>query len=92
MPRYVRRFSKAPWLYDQRDVEPQGPPDSMVVLPSGALLLGLHIRGFEDALILGIRADAAGNPLRCAIANEEPFSVTPAPPRPYQPGPYVDGA
>lgn len=63
------RFPKTPWLYDARDLVPQGDPETAVFL-HGSSIVGLHIRGVEGHVILGIREDAAGHPLTCAITCE----------------------
>ena len=55
---------------DPRDLVAQGDPETVVLLPSGALV-GLHIRGITGRhLMLGIREDECGRPEACAITNE----------------------
>lgn len=55
---------------DVIDLLPQGDPETVVLLPHGALV-GLFIRdsGYGD-LMLGIREDAEGRPVSCAITSE----------------------
>ncbi len=48
---------------------PQGDPETVVCLPTGSLL-GLHIRGLDAPVMLGIREDAEGQPVSCAITTE----------------------
>ena len=59
MPRWV----------DPCDLMAQGDPETVVLLPRGSLL-GLYIRGLEDHVMLGIREDAEGRPVSCAVTNE----------------------
>ena len=55
---------------DPIDRYPQGDPETVVLLPQGALV-GLYIRGTEHGeIMLGIREDAQGQPVSCAITNE----------------------
>lgn len=57
-------------MVNPKDREPQGDPDTMVLLPTGALV-GLYIRGLKGGpAMLGIRKDAAGHPVSCAVTNE----------------------
>ena len=52
------------------DTRPQGDPDTVVLLPEGALV-GLYIKGLrEGKVMLGIREDAEGQPVSCAVTNE----------------------
>jgi len=53
---------------DPIDRMPQGDPETVVYLPTGALL-GLHIRGMLGPMMLGIREDAEGQPVSCAVVN-----------------------
>lgn len=52
-----------------KDRVPQGDPDTVVLLPHGSLL-GLHIMGLPGHVMLGIREDAEGQPVSCAVTNE----------------------
>lgn len=54
---------------DWEDFQPQGDPETVVLLPHGALV-GLHIlnSGF-GAVMLGIREDEHGQPVSCAVTN-----------------------
>ena len=55
---------------DQKDQVAQGDPETVVLLPTGALV-GLYIRGLKTGLtMLGIREDTDGQPLSCAVTNE----------------------
>lgn len=55
---------------DPIDLFPQGDPETVVLLPTGSLL-GLHIlNSGHGPLMLGIREDAEGFPLSCAITTE----------------------
>lgn len=54
---------------DPLDQLAQGDPETVVDLPDGTALLGLHIRGLEGLHMLGIRADAQGRPLSFASAD-----------------------
>lgn len=56
-------------MVDPRDQTPQGEPETVVVLPEGSLV-GLSIKGVRAPTMLGIREDAAGQPVSCAITNE----------------------
>lgn len=55
---------------DPIDLMPQGDPETVVMLPGGSLL-GLRIRhsGFGE-ITLGIREDAEGYPVSCAVTND----------------------
>lgn len=67
-----RRYVKAPWFrsLEQSDLEPQGDPETVVFLQNHGSLVGLCIRGVEGHVMLGIREDAHGYPLSCAVTNE----------------------
>lgn len=52
-----------------KDKCPQGEPETVVYLPTGTLL-GLHIKGFSAAVMLGIREDNEGQPVSCAVTTE----------------------
>ena len=55
---------------DPRDRTPQGDPDTVVLLPTGALI-GLYIiKGVQGQIVLGIREDTEGHPVSCAVTNE----------------------
>ena len=51
------------------DTEPQGDPDTGVLLPQGALV-GLYIKGVPGHVMLGILEDTEGQPVSCAVTNE----------------------
>ena len=51
------------------DLFPQGDPETVVVLPHGSLI-GLYIRGLYGHVMLGIREDAYGRPVSCAVTDE----------------------
>lgn len=75
-----QRYAKVPWLIPQEDLQPQGDPETAVFL-SGSTLVGLHIKGLEGHLMLGVREDAHGQPVSCAITNEvqiDAFTRVPA--------------
>lgn len=55
-------------MVDPRDRVSHGDPDTVVLLPSGALV-GLYIRGVPGQIMLGIREDANGQPVSCAVTN-----------------------
>lgn len=56
-------------MVNQKDTVPQGDPDTVVLLPDGALV-GLYIRGLTNGhVMLGIREDAEGRPMSCAVTN-----------------------
>lgn len=63
------RYPKTPWLYDARDLEPQGDPETIVFLPHHEQIAGLHIRGLESDVMLGIKMTDTGVPLSCAVAS-----------------------
>lgn len=48
---------------DPLDRMAQGDPETVVLLPDGTSLIGLHIRGLEGLHMLGIREDELGRPL-----------------------------
>lgn len=52
------------------DTTPQGDPDTVVLLPDGESLVGLYIKGLREQTMLGVREDALGRPLSCAITNQ----------------------
>lgn len=57
-------------MVNPKDREPQGDPDTVVLLPHGALV-GLYIRGLKGGpVMLGIRKDADGQLVSCAVTNE----------------------
>lgn len=62
---------------DPRDRRSQGDPDTVVPLPTGALV-GLRIRGVPGQVMLGIREDTEGQPVSCAVTNELHVSYPPA--------------
>lgn len=64
---------------DPRDLLPVGDPETVVLLPSGGSLLGLHICGLPDGVprMLGIREDELGRPVSFATAEEWPLDITP---------------
>ena len=67
--RYLR--PRLPWIaLEPADLFPQGEPETVVFLPSKESLIGLHIRGLEDHVMLGIREDECGRPISCAMTNE----------------------
>lgn len=61
---------------DASDLTAQGEPETVVLLPHGGALVGLHIKGGEDDaridqhIMLGIREDERGQIVSCAITNE----------------------
>lgn len=66
---YPHRFVLVPWgRIQQTDLEPQGDPETAVYLQGHDTLIGLHIRGLDTSVMLGIREDAQGAPQSCAIA------------------------
>lgn len=57
-------------MVNPKDRQAQGDPDTVVLLPGGALV-GLSIRGLRQGpVMLGIREDAEGQPVSCAVTNE----------------------
>lgn len=56
-------------MVNPKDRVPQGDPDTVVLLPQGALV-GLYIRGVPGLVMLGIREDAEGQPVSCAVTND----------------------
>lgn len=63
------------WI-DPRDRVPQGDPDTVVSLPGGGSLVGLYIKGFTAKFMLGIREDAEGQIVSCAVTNELRIDTT----------------
>ena len=67
--RFLRQ--RLPWIpVDEADLRPQGDPETVVFLKGTGSLLGLHIRGLEHHVVLGIREDEIGRPLGCLVTNE----------------------
>ena len=64
-------------MVDPRDRRPQGDPDTVVYVPTGALV-GLYIKGVRGQVMLAIREDRDGHPLKCAITNELYVEYPPA--------------
>lgn len=64
------RYPKTPWMYPETELRPQGDPETVVFLPKGGSIVGLHIRGLPEHVMLGIREDPHGHPLSCAVTNE----------------------
>lgn len=56
-------------MVDPKDMQSQGDPETVVLLPDGTSLIGLHIRGLEGLHMLGIREDAQGCPISFASAD-----------------------
>ena len=56
-------------MVNPKDTVPQGDPDTVVLLPEGSIL-GLYIKGVRGHVMLGIREDAEGQPMSCAVTNE----------------------
>jgi hypothetical protein len=68
-----QRYPVQPWLYDVRDLAPQGAPETTVFLPKGDRIEGLYIRGLiEGDMMLGVRTSEHGEPISCAIATDVP--------------------
>lgn len=75
---FSQRFPKQPWTYDMRDLMPVGDPETVVFLPCGETLVGLHVRGLtEGDLMLGIKCDELGRPEGCAIGMDLIVDVVP---------------
>lgn len=56
---------------DPRDLVAQGEPETVVLLPNGEVLIGLHIRGVKGGhAMLGIREDEFRRPVSCSVTNE----------------------
>ena len=55
-------------MVDPRDRVAQGDPETVVLLLRCSLV-GLLIRGVSGDVILGIREDAHGRPVSCAVTN-----------------------
>lgn len=70
MPRrYLRQ--RLPWIaIEPSDLLPQGDPETVVFLQKQGAIVGLAIRGLDGHVMLGIREDAQGHPLSCAVTNE----------------------
>jgi len=67
--RYLRQ--RLPWIaMDVADLVPQGDPETVVFLAGSGSLLGLHIKGLVNHMMLGIREDEFGRPVGCAITTE----------------------
>jgi hypothetical protein len=49
------------------DLVPQGDPETVVTLPDGGCIVGLHIKGVLFGSLLGIREDELGRPVSCSI-------------------------
>ena len=71
------RYPRQPWLYDARDLAPQGDPETVVFMPHHEQIEGLHIRGLEVDVMLGVRVTSTGVPLSCAVTNEIALDVAP---------------
>lgn len=71
------RYPKQPWTYDARDLMPVGDPETIVFLPQGETLVGLHIVGLDvgDRMI-GIRCDELGRPETCVLGSDLAVDVT----------------
>lgn len=63
-------------MRDPSDSEPQGEPETIIVLAKGESLLGLHIHGLTRRRILGVRTDRDGDPLTCAIVDAWRINTT----------------
>jgi hypothetical protein len=67
--RYLRQ--RFPWIaLDDADLHAQGDPETVILLHEAGAILGLHIKGLADHIVLGIREDREGQPVSCAITNE----------------------
>lgn len=64
------------WL-DPKDAVAQGDPETLVILPRGGSLVGLYIKGVSGTAMLGIREDAEGQPVSCAIGSVEEIDTSP---------------
>lgn len=53
---------------DPSDLCPQGDPETVVLLSTGAIV-GLNIRGVRGQVLLGIREDKDGQPVSCAYGD-----------------------
>ena len=76
-----QRFLKAPWFTDPdaTDLVPQGDPETVVFLPGGPSLVGLCVKGlWIGPVMLGIREDAEGRPLSCAVTSDIELCITPS--------------
>lgn len=56
------------WV-DPKDQRAQGDPETVVRLPTGDTLVGLHILGVDGYPMLGIREDREGFPVAFAAAD-----------------------
>lgn len=57
-------------MVDPKDREPQGDPETVVLLPCGqGSLVGLRIKDWPGDVILGIREDEVGRPVSCAVTS-----------------------
>lgn len=73
-----QRYPLVPWsAIEQSDLQAQGDPETVVFLPQNGSLVGLHIKGVEDHVMLGIREDMQGHPISCAITNEVEIDARP---------------
>lgn len=66
-------------MVPKRDRQPQGDPETVVLLPHGGALVGLYIRGITGTAMLGIREDAEGQPVSCAIGEMWEIETAPKP-------------
>lgn len=70
-------------MVEPKDRMAQGDPEWLVLLPGRGAIVGLYIKGLPDAQILGIREDADGQIVSCAVMTElnidtaRPFHSTP---------------
>lgn len=79
-------------MVDPIDRYPQGDPETVVLLPHGALV-GLHIlHSGHGQIMLGIREDAQGQPVSCAVTNELVIEYPPQRGHPRRYGDREDGA
>lgn len=78
---HPQRFPKTPWLYDVRDITPQGDAETVVFLPNREALEGLYIRGLDwfigEDMMLGVRVTETGNPISCAITTDIAIDYAP---------------
>jgi len=54
-------------MVDPRDRTAMGDPETVILLPGEGALIGLYIRGVPGQTMLGIREDADGQPVSCAV-------------------------
>ena len=52
-----------------------GDPETVVLLPNGESFIGLRVHGLLDLTMLGIREDAEGRPVSCAVVTEIAMDV-----------------